>query len=276
MFWADFDPENMPEGYVLPPDVDPVRGERGHFHPREWGRRHGPAILRYHFPPQPFAVENALLPDGSRGRAQYLFGRDVFRRPLNHHARAWHDGMTVPVRWQWGHLHVTDDDAVFQDDDSLFSPLHMPPELEAIAHDIVGDAELTALVASYGGVAALYVSLTNGRTYVRSPGDVAIGMPNAQAGSLVAHMRGLGETDLDVEFMRDGDKSEFGRQMARVSARLAELGWLEVVRSDEEFRQLRAEVTAALYDPDPVKAKKARTTLTGLDVIEKAFGRRTD
>lgn len=27
MFWADFDPENMPEGYVLPPDVDPVRGE---------------------------------------------------------------------------------------------------------------------------------------------------------------------------------------------------------------------------------------------------------
>jgi hypothetical protein len=227
MFWADFDPEKMPEGYVLPPDVDPVRGDRGHFQPREWGRRHGPAILRYRLPSRPFAVENTLLPDGSRGRAQYMFGRDVFRRPLNHRERAWHDGMTAPVQWQWGRLHVADEYAVFEDDNSVHPPLHMPPHLEAIGRDVAGDAELTALVASYEGAAALYVSLTHGRTYIRPPDDIPVGLPNAQAGSIVAHMRGLGETALDVEFIRDGDKAEFARQMARVSARLKELGWTQ-------------------------------------------------
>jgi hypothetical protein len=179
--------------------------------------------------------------------------------------------MTLPVRWQWGHLHVANDDAVFEDDDGARPPPRMPPHIEAIASNVAGDAELIALAASYEGAAALYVSLTHGRTYIRSPDDTPSGLPNAQAGSLVAHMRGFGETDLDVEFIRDGDKAEFARQMTRVNARLRELGWTQPPIDATHIGQLRKDIAAGLNDPDPAKAARARTASIGLGVIDSVF-----
>ena len=206
----------MPESVEL--------GEPSDF-TRRFGRRHGIAVL-HHLSGKPFAVDNVRLPDGSRGRARVAHaGLRYWRRPLNDHEHAWQYGSAaIPIRWRWGSLVVTPDDVIFEDDRPS-STIDFAPRTERLDRDLYQDREIKELLMTIEGCNALF-SLLVTKNWQRDPDDEPCWYTWDDAGSIIAMIRGLGETFNDVQSPWL-NFSEYATEYKLMRAHLNRLGWEE-------------------------------------------------
>ncbi|MDP9634218.1 UNVERIFIED_ORG: hypothetical protein J2W85_006305 [Ensifer adhaerens] len=216
-----FEDDVYPEGYLLPVDVTgtPLRW-------RDFGRRHGVAVLHYgHY--GLFAADNVRLPDGARGRVRLAPQGPHWRRPLNDHNRAWSSAaVAIPVHWRWGTLTIGPDDVVFEDDQSL--PEYMlQGRNERLDYDLCQSSEIRNLALTMEGCNALYGLLVE-RHWARSPDDESCSYTRKGAARLLAKIRGLGETFYDFTSPGWLCYRGYAAEHERISRQLERLGWHDV------------------------------------------------
>lgn len=223
MAWP-YENGNYPEGYFLAQSEEPVPVGRGHYKPADFARRHGEAII-HHRVRRPFWIENALLPDGSRGRVGPADLGRFYRRPLTHHEQAWDFvGVQVPIRWRWGELLITPDDVAFldrPDEPKISSGGHSGPFQLAL----YGEPEVKALADTYVGAVALFYVLLNSEW---TDGDQTVSCDSSdEAAHIVRDIRGLGENFPDI-WVLDYDRSTMSSAYGYYESYLRGKGWTRV------------------------------------------------
>lgn len=248
-----FENDEYPEGYVLPSDASQSSAPRG-----DHARRHGPAVLHYHRG-EPFAADNVLLPDRSRGKARLAPQTLHWRRPLNDRKRAWGSAAAaIPIHWRWGALIITSDDLVFEDNQSL-PELNFDGRTERLDRDLCQSPEIREVALTMEGCNALYTELRRGGWLRISEGqpdfkkerDLARKFsPHSkmEAATTLANIRRLGETSDD--FLRatwlkhyHGYRAEY----LSVRRQIKRLGWYDALERPEDTAP--PEGTARLEDP---------------------------
>jgi hypothetical protein len=215
-----------PEGYFLEQGEEPVPIGRGHYKPAEFARRHGEAIVHYRVR-KPFYIDNALFPDGSRGRVGPADLGRLYRRPLTHEDQAWDFvGVRVPIKWRWGELAITPEDVAFSDRPDapvarIYSDYHTSPLQRAL----YGQPEVKALADSYIGAAALFFVLLNS-SWAR--GDETSSCDTSdEAALIVRDIRGLGESLSDI-WVLGYDHAAMKEAYGFIENHLREKGWTRV------------------------------------------------
>ncbi|UXN58727.1 hypothetical protein [Phyllobacterium zundukense] len=221
---------DYPEGYFLAHGEEPVPVGRGHLKPSAFARRHGAAILHYRHK-MAFYVDNALFPDGTRGRATSA-GFHYWRRPIRDVQHAWDTydtygahTMLIPVVWRWGRLDISDEDIAFLDQPEQ-PTVDLNSRTGAMDTDLYGDAEIKKIVDTAAGAAALF-SLLVTRDWVRESDGAFLDHTHDDGASIVRDIRKFGETYGDVNSLfLDGD--DFKQACIAIEKHLHRLGWHRV------------------------------------------------
>jgi hypothetical protein len=187
-----------------------------------WGCRtkHGPAVIQWNLRAHVYAtrVENAKLPDGTRGTVQHRM--PVWRRPAK-----------APLLWIWGRIEIKSDDVLFLDNAAQPHHPHYEPDLN---RESQLERELTAcedfvLSVQDDRFAVIAYRCLNHLKWMR------IGEPNASdmnghrsTAAMIAGLRGKGEDYLDyyceADFVKV-PKDEEEQHALHLRQILRNLGW---------------------------------------------------
>jgi hypothetical protein len=148
-----------------------------------WRMQHGPALV-WSSRGQPFKIESARYPDGTRGIAQHMLDYGWRRRAA--------DGR----RWIHGTIEIRPDDVLFTDG---AQPTYTPPEptgtpnLEA---DLARDGAFLAAIQDDRFAHGVYRVLGT-HTFYKESDDRAWSVGTSEAARVVRDLRGLGESYQD-------------------------------------------------------------------------------
>jgi hypothetical protein len=145
-----------------------------------WRTRHGRAVVMWHRG-KPMKVEDALYPDGSRGEA---------RDTLDHGFRRRASGDRL---WIYGRVDVQPDDVSFIDGDQ---PIYQPPpqsEVPDLEADLARDSAFLAALKDDRFALAVLKVIEN-HDFYKGQDTRSWGCGSSGAASLVANLRGLGES----------------------------------------------------------------------------------
>jgi hypothetical protein len=230
-----------PPGRWLPDERAPGRTWSGEL---QWHTRHGLAVCDWMLG-KPWVVENALLPDGSRGRVQETMELGWRRR----------EGRD---RWIYGQVELQADEIRFRDNpDQPVAKVPTGPIGSSLARDLWSSPEIVAQSRRYINFACLLAgSLSYYRWHnFRNGSEWSCG--RGDAGSIVAALRDKGDYWLDFKVELPFDESEPAIGEEDLLPLIAKLGWFPF---DPSFY---SEIEAARLQADrgevvPVDALRSR------------------
>jgi hypothetical protein len=184
--------------------------------PLEWRTRRGPAIIGWRSG-HPDYVWNASLTEGRRVKAAPGWLVGGWRRRADR----------PPLKYQWGHIDIREDDVVFTDGPN---PTYVPPQGDGdepnIAFDVANDADFVAELRDIRFAIAAWHMLYHADGWMKANSEVGGYLGRDGSAALVAGMRGLGEDAPDFKFW-DVPPGEPDAEtlFRRAKAHFHRLGW---------------------------------------------------
>lgn len=218
-----------------------------------WATRHGPALCIWHaggLQPSggPSWADNVLMPDGSRGRAQYMI-----LAPTRAWRREHRERNSNLNRWIFGAVEFSDTDGVFTD----LAPQPVPtapiewgyPDLEC---ELWNSAEIRSQCQDRGSAMALFLALEH--RHWRHKSGAPWHCTLRGGGAIVASLRNRGEIYLD--YYGRGDRRIAAGHEQEVDAAIAVLGWRAI--SSEQFHSIQTDMKEVLTALENERTARSR------------------
>ncbi|SMD00119.1 hypothetical protein [Rhizobium sp. RU36D] len=225
-----FENDVYPQGYLLAGE-EAERALQVDTHVRgltSWGCNRGPTVIHY-FGRHPYAADNVLLPDGSRGKIRAIEIASLpatWRRPLNDPGGRWlANSINVPVLWRWGTLTILDDDLVFVD---AQKPLchAFSAHSEPLERDLLADAEIQKFVMDpLAAHATLWMIFKGDWLHPERKAEAFFTID--EAAYIICSLRGLGEHFRDWLTYCLHDKRDYSHYYEPAREHLMRLGWID-------------------------------------------------
>jgi hypothetical protein len=203
-----------PPGRWLPDPLSP--GSQKWFSHKHWSTRHGDAVVRWGLG-RPVRIDFALYPDGTRG----VVREDGYG--------GWRRLAANRRNWIHGAIQIKPEDVVFIDGEQ---PVYAPPQKTAVPNleaDLAHDAAFLDALQDDDFADATYTVLKNQCFYKGEERGWRAG--NGVAATLVANLRGLGESHSDWDpWGHCGDE----HRLSSVYDQLARIGWRAEANEDRQ------------------------------------------
>jgi hypothetical protein len=177
---------------------------------------------------KPHFAQNMMLPDGSMGCAEtVIHSNDIWRTPVGDQDAAWtRHVQQLDNSWVWGSLRIWPDRLEFTADRQPypFEPQSFAGEACcAMAAALFASSSIREHIADFATAMALW-SLLVARGWRSDNFSRDVTFSYGDAGSLLADIRGKGETFLDYEIY-DFDPDNIQMRKPNLISDIEELGW---------------------------------------------------